>query len=36
MSHFGFESAGHAEPPYVSTVPFVIYGPQNLPDQQPA
>lgn len=36
MNHFGFEGAGHAEPPYTSTVPFVIYGPQNIPDQSPA
>lgn len=36
MSHFGFEGASHVTPPYVSTVPFVLYGPQNLPDNQPA
>lgn len=36
MHHFGFEGASQAAPHYTSTVPFVIYGPQNLPDQQPA
>lgn len=36
MNHFGFEGASHAEPPYTSTVPFLLYGPQNLPDTQPA
>lgn len=36
MNHFGFEGASHVTPPYVSTVPFVLYGPQNLPDSQPA
>lgn len=36
MHHFGFEGTGHVEPPYVSTVPFVIYSPQNIPDQAPA
>ena len=36
MHHFGFDVATHAEPPYVSNVPFVLYGPQNLPDQSPA
>ncbi|WP_333815605.1 LacI family DNA-binding transcriptional regulator [Tabrizicola sp.] len=36
MHHFGFEGTGPAEPPYVSNVPFVIYGPQNIPDLPPA
>lgn len=36
MNHFGFEAATHAEPPYVSTVPIVLYGPKNLPDTPPA
>jgi len=36
MHHFGFEGASHVTLPYVSTVPFVLYGPQNLPDGQPA
>ncbi|MBN8630134.1 MAG: LacI family DNA-binding transcriptional regulator [Rhodobacterales bacterium] len=35
MNHFGFEGATHAAPPYVSNVPIVLYGPQNLPDQPP-
>lgn len=36
MNHFGFDGATHAVPPYVSTVPIVLYGPQNLPDAPPA
>ncbi len=36
MNHFGFEGASHAVPPYISDVPFVLYGPQNLPDSAPA
>lgn len=36
MNHFGFEGASHAEPPYTSNVPFLLYGPQNLPDTPPA
>lgn len=36
MNHFGFDGAMHAVPPYVSTVPIVLYGPQNLPDMAPA
>lgn len=36
MNHFGFDGATHATPPYVSTVPIVLYGPQNLPDTAPA
>jgi LacI family transcriptional regulator len=35
MNHFGFDGATHATPPYVSTVPIVLYGPQNLPDLPP-
>ncbi len=36
MHHYGFEGAVHAVPPYVSDVPIVLYGPQNLPDVPPA
>ena len=36
MNHFGFDGAVHAVPPYVSSVPIVLYGPQNLPDAPPA
>lgn len=36
MTHFGFEGATRAKPPYVSDVPFVFYGPQNLPNSAPA
>lgn len=36
MHHYGFEGALHAAPPYVSDVPIVLYGPQNLPDVPPA
>jgi LacI family transcriptional regulator len=36
MNHFGFDGANHAVPPYVSTVPIVLYSPQNLPDNPPA
>jgi LacI family transcriptional regulator len=36
MNHFGFDGATHAVPPYVSTVPIVLYGPQNLPEAPPA
>lgn len=36
LNHFGFEDAAHAVPPYVSNVPFVLYGPENLPDTSPA
>lgn len=36
MNHFGFDGATHAVPPYVSNVPIVLYGPQNLPDTPPA
>ena len=35
MNHFGFDGATHAVPPYVSDVPVVLYGPQNLPDNAP-
>lgn len=35
MNHFGFDGATHATPPYVSTVPIVLYGPENLPDAVP-
>ena len=33
--HFGFDSAAHVVPPYASTVPIVLYGPENLPDAMP-
>lgn len=36
MNHFGVDGATHALPPYVSDVPIVLYGPQNLPDTPPA
>jgi LacI family transcriptional regulator len=32
MNHFGFDGATHAVPPYVSSVPIVLFGPQNLPE----
>lgn len=35
MHHYGFEGAFSAVPPYVSDVPIVLYGPQNLPDSGP-
>lgn len=35
MHHFGFEGASAVTPPYVSTVPIVLYGPQNLPEMAP-
>lgn len=35
MNHFGFDGSTHATPPYVSNVPFVLYGPQNIPDSAP-
>lgn len=35
MNHFGFVEASRAAPPYTSTVPFLLYGPQNLPDKPP-
>ncbi len=36
MNHFGFQGATLATPPYVSDVPIVLYGPENLPDVPPA
>jgi LacI family transcriptional regulator len=36
MNHFGFDGASHAELPYISNVPFVLYGPQNLPEVSPS
>ena len=36
MNHFGFDGANHAVPPYTSSVPFLLYGPQNLPDTPPS
>lgn len=35
LNYFGFAGATHIMPPYVSTVPFVLYGPENLPDAVP-
>ena len=35
LSHFGFEGVTTMAPPYASTVPIVLYGPQNLPDTLP-
>ena len=35
LNHFGFENVTDLAPPYVSTVPIVLYGPQNLPDALP-
>ncbi len=35
LSHFGFEGVTDLAPPYVSTVPIVLYSPQNLPDSVP-
>ena len=35
LNHFGFAGAAHVTPPYVSTVPIVLYGPENLPDAVP-
>ena len=32
LNHFGFAGASHVKPPFLSTVPFVLYGPENLPD----
>jgi LacI family transcriptional regulator len=35
LNHFNFAGAVHVAPPYVSTVPIVLYGPENLPDKAP-
>jgi LacI family transcriptional regulator len=35
MHHFGFEGASRVAPSYPSTVPIVLYGPQNLPETMP-
>ncbi|MBU9699729.1 LacI family DNA-binding transcriptional regulator [Rhodobacteraceae bacterium HSP-20] len=35
LNHFGFEGVTDLAPPYTSTVPIVLYGPQNLPDSVP-
>ncbi len=35
LNYFGFAGAIHVKPPYVSTVPIVLYGPENLPDTLP-
>ncbi len=35
LHHFGFAGAVHVTPPYRSTVPIVLYGPENLPDASP-
>jgi LacI family transcriptional regulator len=34
-NHFNFAEATHLAPPYASTVPIVLYGPENLPDKAP-
>ena len=36
LNHFGFAGAGLVTPPYVSSVPIVLYGPENLPDVVPS
>lgn len=35
LNHFGFAKASPVVPPYASTVPIVLYGPENLPDTVP-
>jgi LacI family transcriptional regulator len=35
LNHFNFAGATHIAPPYASTVPIVLYGPENLPDSAP-
>ena len=35
LNHFNFAGAVQVTPPYVSTVPIVLYGPENLPDKAP-
>jgi LacI family transcriptional regulator len=35
LNHFNFADALQVAPPYLSTVPFVLYGPENLPDKVP-
>lgn len=35
LNHFGFEGALHALPPYVADIPFVLYGPENIPAAAP-
>ncbi|WP_299503947.1 LacI family DNA-binding transcriptional regulator [Cypionkella sp.] len=35
LNHFNFASVSHLSPPYVSTVPIVLYGPENLPEYAP-
>lgn len=35
LNHFSFAGAMHVVPPYMSTVPIVLYGPENLPDKAP-
>ena len=35
LNHFNFAGATHVEPLYASTVPIVLYGPENLPDKAP-
>jgi LacI family transcriptional regulator len=35
LNHFNFAGATHLAPPYASTVPIVLYGPENLPDKAP-
>ncbi|MDZ4393399.1 substrate-binding domain-containing protein, partial [Cypionkella sp.] len=35
LNHFDFAGATQITPPYASTVPFVLYGPENLPNKAP-
>lgn len=35
LNHFGFAGAIDVTPPYASTVPIVLYGPENLPELLP-
>ncbi|MGV8988718.1 MAG: substrate-binding domain-containing protein [Cypionkella sp.] len=35
MNHFGFGGVTALAPPCASTVPILLYGPQNLPDVAP-
>lgn len=35
LNHFNFAGAAHVAHPYSTTVPIVLYGPENLPDIAP-
>lgn len=35
IHYFGYDGASRVAPPYTSTVPIVLYGPQNLPETMP-